>query len=64
MISRADKSGFAVWWWTIDRWTLFIVLALISIGLILAFAASPAATGGPMSAGNFYYALKQAGFAA
>ena len=64
MISRADKSGFAVWWWTIDRWTLFAVLALIGIGLILAFAASPAATGGPHSAGNFMYAAKQIAFAA
>ncbi len=58
MISRTDRSGFAVWWWTVDRWTLFTVVALIAIGLILACAASPAVGGG------FYYAGKQIAFAA
>jgi cell division protein FtsW len=62
-LSRADKSGFAAWWWTIDRVALFAMLGLITIGLILAFAASPAATGGPLTAGDFRYAAKQVGFA-
>jgi len=62
-LSRADKSGFAAWWWTIDRVALFAMLALITIGLILAFAASPAATGGPLTAGDFRYAAKQVLFA-
>ena len=62
-LSRADRSGFAAWWWTIDRVALFAMLALITIGLILAFAASPAATGGPLTAGDFRYAAKQVGFA-
>jgi len=57
MISRTDRSGFAIWWWTVDRWTLFTVIALIAVGLILACAASPAVGGG------FYYAWKQIGFA-
>jgi cell division protein FtsW len=63
-LSRADKGGFADWWWTIDRTALFTMLALIAIGLILAFAASPAATGGPLTQGNFHYAVKQIAFAA
>jgi cell division protein FtsW len=63
-LSRADKSGFTAWWWTIDRVVLFAVLALIAIGLILAFAASPAATGGHASAGDFRYAGRQVAFAA
>ncbi len=61
--SRADKSSFARWWWTIDRIALAGVLALIAIGLVLACAASPAATGGPDAAGDFRYALKQIAFA-
>lgn len=61
--SRADRSGLAVWWWTVDRVALFAMLALIAIGLILAFAASPAATGGPITAGDFRYAIKQIAFA-
>jgi cell division protein FtsW len=62
-LSRSDKSGFAAWWWTIDRVALFAMLALIAIGLTLAFAASPAATGGPLTAGDFRYAAKQVCFA-
>jgi cell division protein FtsW len=63
-LSRANKGGFADWWWTIDRSALFAMLALIAIGLILAFAASPAATGGPFTQGDFHYAIKQVAFAA
>jgi len=61
-ISRADNSGFARWWWTIDRVALMAILALVAIGLVLAFAASPAATGNSSMAGNFSYALKQLAF--
>ncbi len=64
MISRTDRSGFTEWWWTVDRVALFAMLALIAIGLMLAFAASPAATGGPLTAGDFRYAAKQVAFAA
>jgi cell division protein FtsW len=62
-ISRADRSGFAVWWWTIDRMAFFAMLGLIGVGLMLAFAASPAATGGPLTPGDFRYAAKQIAFA-
>jgi cell division protein FtsW len=62
-LSRTDRSGFASWWWTIDRVALLAMLALIAIGLMLAFAASPAATGGPLTAGDFRYAAKQIAFA-
>jgi len=62
-LSRADRSSFATWWWTIDKVALLAMLALIAIGLMLAFAASPAATGGPVTAGDFRYAAKQVAFA-
>jgi cell division protein FtsW len=62
-LSRADRSGFTTWWWTIDRVSLIITLVLIAIGLVLAFAASPAATGGGLNAGNFRYAGRQTVFA-
>jgi cell division protein FtsW len=51
------------WWWTTDRIALIAVIALFAIGLVLAFAASPAATGGPMTEGDFRYAAKQIAFA-
>ena len=63
-LSRADNSSFANWWWTIDRTVLAGVMALVTIGLVLAVAASPAATGGGVISGNFSYALRQATFAA
>ena len=58
-MNRADRSGFAVWWFTVDRIALGAMLALISIGLLLAFASSPAISGGPGVAGDFRYALRQ-----
>jgi cell division protein FtsW len=63
MINRADKSGFANWWFTVDRVALGCMLALAGIGLMLAFAASPAITGGPLSAGDFRYTARQVMFA-
>ncbi|HTO41104.1 MAG TPA: putative peptidoglycan glycosyltransferase FtsW [Rhizomicrobium sp.] len=62
-LSRAQRGGFASWWWTVDRVALVLMLALIAIGLMLTFAASPAATGGPLSQGDFRYAAKQITFA-
>jgi cell division protein FtsW len=62
-MSRANRSGFAAWWWTIDRVALLAMVALIVIGLLLAFAASPAATGGPFKTGDFHFAVKQIAFA-
>lgn len=40
--SRADKSRFAEWAFTIDRMLLSALLALVVIGVVLSFAASPA----------------------
>jgi len=61
-MNRADRSGFAAWWFTVDRTAFFLVMALIAIGLLLAFAASPAITGGPLTAGDFRYAARQLTF--
>jgi cell division protein FtsW len=63
-LNRADRSGFANWWFTVDRLSLLLMLMLVGIGLMLAFAASPAITGGPLSAGDFHYAVRQLLFAA
>src|SRR5580692_3234285 len=42
VLSRADNSLLGRWWWTVDRWTLGAIGALIGIGYIMMLAASPA----------------------
>lgn len=39
--ARSDNSVLGRWWWTIDRWLLFAIIALIAIGFFLTMAASP-----------------------
>ncbi|HUB63596.1 MAG TPA: putative peptidoglycan glycosyltransferase FtsW [Methylocella sp.] len=41
MVSRAERSALAAWWWTIDRWILAAVGALMVLGLVLTMAGSP-----------------------
>ncbi len=41
MISRAERTVFGEWWWTIDRALLFAVGALMVLGVVLSLAASP-----------------------
>jgi len=62
-ISRADKGSFADWWFTVDKAALVFMGLLLGVGLMLAFAASPAITGGPLTAGDFHFALRQLAFA-
>jgi cell division protein FtsW len=42
MVSRAERSLVADWWWTVDRWLLAAIGALIVLGLVLVMAGSPA----------------------
>ncbi len=63
MMNLSDKGGFANWWFTVDRVALLCIVTLAGIGLMLAFAASPAITGGPLSAGDFRYTARQVMFA-
>jgi cell division protein FtsW len=40
--ARIDQSPIARWWWTVDRWTLLALAALIGFGALLTMASSPA----------------------
>jgi len=40
--TRVDQSPVARWWWTVDRWSLGALLALMAIGAMLSMTASPA----------------------
>ena len=41
MVSRTERSPFADWWWTVDRWLLGALATLMVIGLVLIMAGSP-----------------------
>ena len=41
MISRAERTRFGEWWWTIDKPLLFSMGALMLGGIVLSLAASP-----------------------
>jgi cell division protein FtsW len=42
MVSRANRSQFAEWWWTIDKYLLGAVIVLMLGGVVLSLAGSPA----------------------
>ncbi|MBN8941660.1 MAG: putative lipid II flippase FtsW [Rhizobiales bacterium] len=42
MISRAERTAFGEWWWTVDRLLLSALFALMLSGIVLSLAASPA----------------------
>ena len=41
MVSRADRSAFAEWWWTVDKLLFAGLVALIVGGVVLSLAGSP-----------------------
>ncbi len=45
MISRARRTPFGEWWWTVDRLTLAAIGALMLAGIVLSLAASPPVAG-------------------
>src|SRR5471032_3000558 len=45
MVSRAQRTPFGEWWWTVDRLTLAAIGALMLAGVVLSLAASPPVAG-------------------
>ena len=41
MASRAERTEFAEWWWTIDKYLLGAAVVLMLAGVVLSFAGSP-----------------------
>lgn len=41
-LARSDRSVLGRWWWTVDRWTLFALIAIMGFGILLIQAATPA----------------------
>lgn len=61
--ARSDRSPLGVWWWTIDRWLLGAVALLIGLGILLSFAASPAAAARMNMGDSFHFAIRHCVFA-
>ena len=62
--ARSDRSPIGVWWWTMDRWLLGAVAVLLVLGVLMSFAASPAAAARMNLGDPFHCALRQCVFAA
>ncbi|MFM1959626.1 MAG: putative lipid flippase FtsW [Pseudomonadota bacterium] len=62
--ARSDRSPIGVWWWTMDRWLLGAVAVLLLLGVLMSFAASPAAAARMNVGDPFHFALRQCVFAA
>jgi cell division protein FtsW len=56
--ARTDRSLLARWWWTVDRWSLVALIALMGFCALLMLAASPA-VGGRIGLDAFYLANRQ-----
>lgn len=53
-LARSDRSVLGRWWWTVDRWTLLALIALMGFGILLIQAATPAIAA-RRGLDNFYY---------
>lgn len=62
--ARSDRSPVGMWWWTTDRWLLGAVAILLALGVLLSFAASPAAASRMNVGDPFHFAVRQCVFAA
>ena len=41
MVSRAQRTPFVAWWWTVDRLLLAAIITVMLAGIVLSLAASP-----------------------
>jgi cell division protein FtsW len=41
MLSRAERTFFSDWWWTVDRWLISGLCALMVMGVVFTMAGSP-----------------------
>ncbi len=63
MISRADRSQFAEWWWTVDKPLLGAIIVLMISGVVLSLAGSPAVAE-RLGYGSFHFFDRQVAFLA
>ena len=61
-ISRLDTSPAARWWWSVDHPSLLMLTALMTIGVVLVFAAGPGAAARLGIEDTFHFPLRQITF--
>ncbi len=61
MSSRAERTEFSEWWWTIDRWLLLSFLTLMVLGILFGLAASPPVAS-RLGLSTFHFVNRQAAF--
>ncbi len=59
--ARTDTSLLGRWWWTVDRWTVGAVMALVIVGAMLTLAASPSVAE-RLGADSFHFVRRQFAF--
>lgn len=59
MVSRAERTPFGEWWWTIDRWLLFTFIGLMVLGILFGLAAYPSVAN-RLGLSTFHFVNKQA----
>ena len=62
--ARTDRSRLGRWWWTTDHFLLGATVVLIGLGVMLSFAASPAAAARIGYHDPFHFAVRQCVYAA
>jgi cell division protein FtsW len=58
-VSRVDDSPLSRWWWSVDRVALIMLAALMTIGVVLVFAAGPGAAARLGIEDSLHFPLRQ-----
>lgn len=61
MVTRAERTAFGEWWWTIDRWLMFSFIGLMVSGFLFGLAAYPPVAN-KLGLPTFHFVNRQAMF--
>ncbi|MCA0406517.1 MAG: putative lipid II flippase FtsW [Proteobacteria bacterium] len=61
MVTRAERTAFGEWWWTIDRWLMSAFLVLMVSGFLFGLAAYPPVAN-KLGLSTFHFVNRQAIF--